>query len=91
MRVAGFWSRGVIGPYTFENAAGNTITLNGERYRAIISDFLGPYLEELEMDLNMVTLSLQQDGTTCHTYKDAIPHLRKKFRPRFCPPRSCAT
>lgn len=54
MRVAGFWSKGVIGPYSFENAAGNTITVNGERYRAIISDFLGPYLKELEigMDLN---------------------------------------
>jgi len=57
----GFWSRGLIGPYFFEDAAGNTVTVSGERYHAMISDFLWPRLEELEMgmDLNMDTLWLQ--------------------------------
>ena len=29
----GFWAGGVIGPYFFENDAGNAVTVNGVRYR----------------------------------------------------------
>lgn len=35
------WSGGIIGPYFFENAEGVALTVNGERYRAMIRDFFG--------------------------------------------------
>ena len=31
----GFWSRGIIGPFFFENKLGETVTVNGDRYRAM--------------------------------------------------------
>lgn len=91
----GFWRKGLIGPYFFEDAEGNTITVNRERYRAMISDFLWPRLEELEMSID--NLCLQQEGATCHTSRDTIALLREKFPGRLIslrgdqcwPPRSC--
>jgi len=35
-----FWSNEIIGPYFFQNEAGVAITVNGERYRSMISNFL---------------------------------------------------
>ena len=35
----GFWAGGVIGPYFFENDAGNAVTVNGVRYRNMITEF----------------------------------------------------
>ena len=59
----GFWVGGVIGPYFFENDAGNAITVNGVRYRDMIINFL---LKELNgMDLE--DIFFQQVGATCHT------------------------
>jgi len=79
------WSRGLIGPYCFEEATGNTVTVSGKRYRAMISDFLWPRLEELEMgmDLNMDTLWLQQDRATCHISRETIALLRETFPDRL--------
>lgn len=36
----GLWSGGIIGPYFFENEDGAAFTENGERYRAMLTDFL---------------------------------------------------
>ncbi|CAH2087437.1 unnamed protein product [Euphydryas editha] len=36
----GLWAGGVIGPYFFENEFGQAVTVNGVRYREMISDFL---------------------------------------------------
>ena len=38
--VCGFWSGEIIGPYFFQNKAGVAITVNGERYRSMVSNFL---------------------------------------------------
>ena len=32
---SGFWYDGIIGPFFFENEQGATVTINGERYRAM--------------------------------------------------------
>lgn len=50
----GFWVGGVIGPYFFENTHGDAVTVNGERYREMISDYFWQQLEELggNNDLN---------------------------------------
>lgn len=34
------WSRGVIGPYFFEDDAGEAVTVNGPRYHEMITEFL---------------------------------------------------
>ena len=36
----GFWSRAIIGPFFFENKQGEAVTFNGDRYRAMLNEFL---------------------------------------------------
>lgn len=45
-----FWAGGVIGPYFFENEAGNSITVNGVRYRNMITEFLWPHLDGTDVE-----------------------------------------
>ena len=36
----GFWSRGIIGPFFFENEPGEAVTVNVDCYRAMLNEFL---------------------------------------------------
>ena len=36
----GFWSRGIIGPFFFENNQGEAVTVNSDRYRPMLNEFL---------------------------------------------------
>lgn len=89
----GLWAGGVIGPYFFENAAGNVVTVNGVRYRNMITNFLWPELHDMDLE----NMWFQQDGATCHTGNETIDLLREKFPGRVIsrrgdidwPPRSC--
>ena len=45
----GFWSRGIIGPLFFENEEGKAITVNGDRYWAILNEFLFTKIEEKDI------------------------------------------
>ena len=36
----GFWPRGIIGSIFFENEHGEAITVNSDRYRAMLNEFL---------------------------------------------------
>ncbi|GFU96648.1 uncharacterized protein TNCV_4777321 [Trichonephila clavipes] len=38
------WAGGIIGPYFFKNDEGHNITVNGDRYRAMITNFFIPEL-----------------------------------------------
>lgn len=88
-----FFAGGVIGPYFFENDAGDSVTVNGERYRAMLNNFLWPILEEHDI----ANMWFQQDGATCHTAQATMALLQEKFRGRIIshnsdvrwPPRSC--
>ena len=42
----GFWSKGIIGPFFFENKQEESVTVNGDRYRALLNEFLIPKIEE---------------------------------------------
>lgn len=83
----GFWAGGVIGPYFFDE------TVNGERYRQMLTDFLWPELTRLALD----NMWFQQDGATCHTARDTIELIQQKFGERVIsakadvpwPSRSC--
>ena len=43
---SGFWSRDIIGPFFFENEQGETVTVNGDRYWAMLKEFLFTKIEE---------------------------------------------
>ena len=71
----GFWAGGVIGPYFFENEAGNAVTVNGVRYRNMITEFLWPQWDGMDME----DMWFQQDDATCHTARQTTELLREKF------------
>jgi len=65
----------IIGPFFLEDAKGNAVTVNGERYRTIIREFLQPQLEELGLQ----NFWFQQDCATYHTARETVAHLRDVF------------
>ena len=69
----------VIGPFFFENENGASVTINGERYRAMIRDFVMPIIEENDME----GYWFQQDGATCHTSRATIDFLKPLFPGRL--------
>lgn len=89
----GFHAGGVIGPYFFFNDAGNAVTVNGDRYRRMLTEYFWEELDDLDLD----NMWFQQDGATCHTAGQTIDLLKTKFNERVIsrngptnwPPRSC--
>ncbi|GFV10116.1 uncharacterized protein TNCV_3660681 [Trichonephila clavipes] len=87
------WAGGIIGPYFFKNDEGHNVTVNGDRYRAMITNLFIPELNNHDVQ----ELWFQQDGATCHTARAAIDLLKdtfgdrliSRFRPVNWPPRSC--
>ena len=43
---ADFGTRGIIGTFFFENEQGEALTVNGDRYRAVLNEFLFIKIEE---------------------------------------------
>lgn len=89
----GFHANGVIGPYFFEDDAGNPVTVTGKRYRVMITNFLWHALDGMDIE----GLWFQQDGATSHTANATMTLLNEKFPGRIIsrnsdvnwPPRSC--
>ncbi|GFX86830.1 transposable element Tc3 transposase [Trichonephila clavipes] len=87
------WAGGIIGPYFFKNNKGHNVTVNGDRYRAMITKFFIPELNNHDVQ----ELWFQQDGATCHTARATIDLLKDTFGDRLIsrfgpvnwPPRSC--
>ncbi|GFW36494.1 transposable element Tc3 transposase [Trichonephila clavipes] len=87
------WAGGIIGPYFFKNDKGHNVTVNGDRYRAMITNFFIPELNNHDVQ----ELWFQQDGATCHTARATIDLLKdtfgnrliSRFGPVNWPPRSC--
>ena len=71
----GFWSRGIIGPFLFENEQGEAVTVNGDCYRAIFNEFLFTKIEEEDIG----NIWFQQGGATCHTAGGTIDVLRPVY------------
>lgn len=84
---------GIIGPYFFVNENGNTVTVNGIRYRSMLTEFFWPEINNIEYQ----NMWFQQDGATSHTARDTIDLLKEKFDKKIIsrngsvnwPPRSC--
>ncbi|GFW03589.1 putative DD41D transposase [Trichonephila clavipes] len=87
------WAGGIIGPYFFKNDEGHNVTVTGDRYRAMITNFFIPELNNHDVQ----ELWFQQDGATCHTARVTIDLLKDTFGDRLIsrfgpvnwPPRSC--
>ncbi|GFT12007.1 integrase catalytic domain-containing protein [Trichonephila clavipes] len=87
------WAGGIIGPYFFKNDEGHNDTVNGDRYRAMITNFFIPELNNHDIR----ELWFQQDGATYHTARATIDLLKDTFGDRLIsrfgpvnwPPRSC--
>ncbi|GFV21604.1 putative DD41D transposase [Trichonephila clavipes] len=87
------WAGGIIGPYFFKNDEGHNVTVNGDRYRAMITNFFIPELNNHDVQ----ELWFQQDGATCHTAHATIDLLKDTFGDRLIsrfgpvnwPPISC--
>ncbi|GFV78340.1 putative DD41D transposase [Trichonephila clavipes] len=87
------WAGGIIGPYFFKNDEGHNVTVHGDRYRAMITNFFIPELDNHDVQERW----FQQDGATCHTARATIDLLKDTFGDRLIsrfgpvnwPPRSC--
>ncbi|GFW91813.1 transposable element Tc3 transposase [Trichonephila clavipes] len=87
------WAGGIIGPYFFKNDEGHNVTVNGDRYRAMITNFFIPELNNHDVQ----ELWFQQDGAACHAARATIDLLKDTFGDRLIsgfgpvnwPPRSC--
>ncbi|GFU29184.1 DUF4817 domain-containing protein [Trichonephila clavipes] len=83
----------IIGLYFFKNDEGHNVTVNGDRYIAMINNFFIPELNNHDVK----ELWFQQDGATCHTARATIDllkdtfgdHLISRFGPVNWPPSSC--
>lgn len=73
----GVTSTRVIGPYFFEGEDGETVTVNGERYRAMIENLIRPEVEDKPETW------WQQDGATAHTARQTMQLLREIFGERI--------
>ncbi|CAF4863096.1 unnamed protein product [Pieris macdunnoughi] len=64
----GLWPGGIVGTLFFEDADETAITVNGERYRGMITDFMWPKLDRIDAE----DLWFQEDGATAHTSRQTI-------------------
>ena len=74
----GFLFRGIIGPFFFENKQVEAVTVNGDRYRAMLNEFLFTKIEEEDTG----NIWFQQDSATCHTAEATLDVLRPVFEDR---------
>jgi len=66
------WSRGVIGPYIFENEDGQDITVTPQLYAQMINEFLAPKLPPNHNS------RFQQDGATAHLAVISMPLFQQR-------------
>ncbi|GFV70848.1 uncharacterized protein TNCV_3754581 [Trichonephila clavipes] len=84
------WAGGIS---SFKNDESHNVTVNGDRYRAMITNFFIPELNNHDVQ----ELWFQQDGATCYPARVTIDLLKDTFGDRLLsrfgpvnwPPRSC--
>ena len=74
----GFHAGGVNGLYFFVDENDRHVTVNGERYRVMLEDYLWPELDELDIN----DMWFQHDVATSHTARVTIDLLKGKFGER---------
>lgn len=69
-------SSGIVGPYFFEDARGNAVTITSQRYADMLENFFAPHLARF--GVNEETY-FQQDGATSHTARVSMNIARQLF------------
>jgi len=69
-------SRGVIGPYFFENEERITMTVTSDRYVEMLQSFVAPALNNFPQ---LHKAWFQQDGATSHTARQSMAAVRELF------------
>lgn len=75
----GVTNRGVIGPYFFEDARGNAVSVTGERYREMLTRYVLPLLRDDPRFRDVNDWWWQQDGATAHTARETMRLLFHRF------------
>ncbi|GFT86404.1 transposable element Tc3 transposase [Trichonephila clavipes] len=87
------WAGGIIGPYFFKNDEGHNVTIHVDRYRAMITNFFIPELNNHDVQEALVpTRRRNMSHSSCHNRcieKHVIDRLISGFGPVNWPPRSC--
>ena len=72
---------GVLGPYWFCDDQGKTVTVNTERYIAVVDRFIDDLRSKLS-SRSFQRAIFMQDGASPHTSNDTLKFLKKKFKKR---------
>ena len=75
----GLWAGGINGPYFFRDDQDRHVTVNGKRYRSMITEYFLPQLDDMVFE----DIWFQQDGARSHTANITINFLGSKFRERI--------
>ena len=68
----------MLRPYWFENDNSRTVTINGERYQAVLQKFQKDRAQKAT--LNQLSMTwFMQDGVPPHTAGDTITFLQQLF------------
>ena len=76
------WAGGVIAPYFFRDDQNRYVTMNGNSYRSMITEYFWPQLDAMYLE----DMRFQQDGATGHTANITINLLETKlhkYRPIY--------
>ena len=71
--------RTIFGLFFLENDQGETVTVNGDRYWAMLNEFMFTKIEGEDIG----NIWLQQDDATCHTAEATLDVLRPVFQYRI--------
>ncbi|GFX35894.1 hypothetical protein TNCV_4214161 [Trichonephila clavipes] len=71
------WAGGIIGPYFFKNDEGHNVTVNGDRYKAMITNFFIPELNNHDVQELPQTLDHLEDNTR-RVIADIRPQMLEK-------------
>ena len=70
-----FCSKSIIDPFRFENEQRVSVAVNGDRYRAMLNEFLFTKIEEE----NIGNIWFPADGATCHAAEATLDVLLPVF------------
>ena len=82
-----FSSRGIIGPFFFENEQGEAVTVNGDHYRALLNEFMFTKIEE--EDIGNIWLQQETEATLDVLRPGFEDHIISRRADVVWPPRSC--
>lgn len=71
----GSWEGGIFGPFFSKDYRGKNVTVNGQRYQAVIRNFFLPQLAEL----NLGDMWFHQSGVPYHTAREIMNMLENEF------------